>query len=909
MSHRRNGGELPRAHRVLLRLHPRAFHDDFGDGVRETLRLRAAAASAGGRWSRTRFWWREMGGLLASLVRERFAPLRPPAGAGLLHTSDARSPLGVVEVIMWEFRHALRRLLRARSFTVPAVLTLALGIGVNTAVFSVMNAVLLRPFPYPESERLVSVQSRDTRGTPHPTMLSYPTFFDFRENNDVFEHFVSYRDDQFTLTGSGEPVHLRGFIVSWDLFPLLQVQPKLGRGFLPEDEEAGNRVVILSHALWDGQFGGDPAIVGRALTIDGVPYTVVGVAPAGFSFPLQNDPVQLWTTLARDAASPTVTPVTEQRGARMLHAMARLERGVSVEQAQAQLDAVAAAIAREHPDQNKAIASTYVRPALENLIGETREPILILLGAVGLVLLVACANIANLLLVRTTEREREFALRAAIGAGRGRIIWQLTTESLTLSLIGCVLGVFGAYVLIELGLPFVASSVPIPRVQETTLDARVLVFAIALAAITGIVFGLTPAARIARVQLTESLKAGSRTSTDGSGRLRSSLTVAQIALGLALLSGAGLLATSFLHLLRTDLGFPLERLSTFSLNLPHSRYTVEAQLDFHARLMERLRHVPGVSAAALGRPLPLTGSHLSIAFNIEQSPSAPSERPSSDMSIVTPGYFETLGVPLLQGRDFTERDDAQAPPVLIVNRAFADRFFPGESAIGKRIEPGATSGDEGTRMREIVGVVGDVKQSPLSRQAEPIYYYPYQQLPWCCPSVIVRTSASALDVGSSIRTAVASLDEQLAVYDLRKLDDILAHGIARPRFAMLLLGSFAGLALMLTLVGLYGVLSYSVVKRTREIGVRIALGASREAVLAVVMRRAMFLVLAGITLGLAGTVAAGRVMSAMLYGTGPRNPLVLAFACAVIILTGAIAAYLPARRAALIDPIQALRSE
>jgi putative ABC transport system permease protein len=593
----------------------------------------------------------------------------------------------------------------------------------------------------------------------------------------------------------------------------------------------------------------------------------------------------------------------------MLSAMARLKPSVSVEQAGAQMDAVAASLAIQYPDSNKNVASTYVRPELENLIGNTREPLLILLGAVGLVLPVACANIANLLLARTAEREREFALRAAIGAGRGRIVRQLMTESLTLSLIGCTAGLLAAMGTMQLMLPLAGAS--IPRIQEASIDGRVLAFSVALAIVTSILFSVAPALRIARVEFAGPLKEGSRTSTDKSDRLRGALVVMQIALGLVLLSGASLLIASFLHLMRRDLGFQPERVLTFSVTPPDKDYPRERRLDFHARLLERLNSLPGASSSTLAMPLPLTGSQMTVSFNIQERPARPSERPSSDMAIVTPSYFRTIGLPLLEGREFTERDDAKAPPVLIVNRAFAEKFFPGENAVGKRMEPGATSEPGGTKVREIVGVVANARQSvsALKPDPEPIYYFPYQQLPWCCPSVLVRTAAGPLMMESAIRGAVAELDKQLPIYDVRTLEGILSKGVAGPRFQMLLLGSFAAISLLLTVVGLYGVVGYSVVRRTREIGVRIALGASRDVVLGMVLKKAMLLVFLGVATGLAGAFAGGELIRKMLYGVGPRNPLLLGIACAVVTLTATLAAYLPARRAASIDPMEALRSE
>jgi predicted permease len=805
-----------------------------------------------------------------------------------------------------DVRYAVRQLRHTPSFALAMIVTLALGIGANTTIFSVINAVLLRPLPFAEPDGLVAVASQDVRGGPHPANLSYPTFFDFRRAH-VFERIAVYRDDEFTLTGRGAPIHLAGQIVSWDLLPLLGVRPIVGRSFVAAEEQRDARVVIVSHSLWTSAFGADPGLVGRAITIDGEPHTVVGVAPEGFNFPLGTRRTQLWTTLARDAASATVTPITEQRGSRMLDAIARLRPAMSITEARTRLDAVALALAHQYPDSNQNLPRTYVIPELERLVGNGRYALVILWAAVVLVLLVACANLANMLLARTTDREREFSVRLAIGGSRARVIRQLVTENLVLALVGSALGIAIAVMAIHVVLPLAAD---LPRASDVAVDHKVLAFTIGLAVLTSVLVSVPPALRLANVDFQGTLRGASRSVTDTHDRVRGALVVSQIAIGLVLLSSAGLLSAGFVYLMRRDLGFQPDHLLSFAVTVPGVTYDTDRQLRFTAQLLDRLRHLPGAVDAAAGMPLPLAGSQMTVSFNIIDRPSAASDRPSADMAIVTPGYFRTIGTPLLEGRDFNGQDDRHHPRVLIVNRAFANRYFPGEPAIGKRLDPGATSDfDKGDETREIVGVVGNARQVPLGRDAEPIYYFPLDQMPWGIPSLIVRSSVPALSLEPAVRRAVQSLDKEVPVHDVETFDLRLASGIAGPRFQALLMGGFAAIALLLTATGLYGVLAYAVLRRTREIGVRMALGASRISILTMIGRRAGALVAGGLVLGLVGALSAHRVLAGLVYAPATRQSLLLVAACVVVTLTAAVAAYVPARRAASIDPTQALRAE
>ncbi|HEV2492435.1 MAG TPA: ABC transporter permease [Terriglobia bacterium] len=804
--------------------------------------------------------------------------------------------------LIQDLRYGLRMLVRNPGFTAVAVMALALGIGANTAIFSVVNTVLLKPLPYAEPDRLMRVESMSTRGAPVPSDLSYPDFFDFRARNHTFEHLVTGRDTNLTLTGYGMPVQLDGEIVTWDLFPTLGIQPELGRGFLSSEEAAGTSVAVLSHKLWQTQFGGDRGIVGRTITLNRKPYRVVGVAPAGFAYPVSEPNVQFWTTIADDQG------MLAQRGAHMLEALGRLKPGVRIEQARADLDVIAQAMAKQYPDTNTNHARASVRPELATLVGESRAPLLILLGAVGLVLLIACANIANLLLARTASREPEMAVRAAIGASRGRVVRQLLTESLLLAILGGAAGTLLAEYALDEVLPLGGQS--IPRLAQTSIDGRVLGFSLLLAFVTSVLFGLAPALHASKIDLASSLKERTSGGAAEHHRVRGALVIAQVTLGLVLVTAAGLLMASFLHLEHSDPGLNPDHVLTFWFSLPESQYNRDQQVVFYDQLLERMRAVPGVRSAAGVWPLPFGGDDAEVSFHIEERPAVQTKRPFARMAFATPGYFQTAGIPLLKGRYFNENDDAKAAPVLIVNKAFSDKFFPGEDVIGKRMASGAAApGQHGEIVREIVGVVGSAKLFAMDAEPEPIYYFPYKQLTWQPPVMMLRTAVPPRTLESAVRAQMAALDPLVPVFQVRTMDELLSTEVTEPRFHTLLLGCFAGIALLLTMVGLYGVMAYSVTRRTREIGVRIALGASRSMVLRMVLKQALVLLVAGLALGLAASLAADRLLSSMLFGIPALNPLVLGLSGLLVALTGFVAAYLPAHRAAKVDPMTALRYE
>jgi len=809
-----------------------------------------------------------------------------------------RRALALVDLLLQDIQHASRRLRRSKRFTACAALTLALGVGATTAVFAVLDTVVLKPLPYAEPDRLIAFRSLDRRGS-RPTTLSYPNFIDFRRENRVFDHLVSYRDAQFTLTDSLPAVSVTGEIVSWDLFEMLGIKPASGRGFRPDEEQPGTHVAVLSHTLWTNRFGGNRDMLGKAIPIDGVPFTVIGVAPEGFQFPIDVPAVQLWMTSSDESTAPN------QRGARMLDVVGRLKPGVSVEQARTQMDLVAAALAKQYPDSNGNVATTWMQPESRRVTGLVETPVLILFGAVTLVLLIACANVSSLLLARSVERVREFSLQVALGASRVALVRQSLVENATLGMLGTAGGMLLAIGILRGILPLAGDR--IPRLAETSVDGRVLAFSVVLAVLTSVIAGLVPAFQAAVTDPVDGLKASAPSIAPGHDRFRSALVVGQIALGLVLLVSANLLIASFLNLTRREPGFRRDHLLTFDIGLPQNQYAVPEQVAFCDRLLERMKAIPGVQAAATGTPLPLQGHEMTIAFDIEGRPAAVSDRPRSDVAIVSPGYFAVMGIPVMSGRDFGERDDARALPVVVVNQAFARRHFPGQDVIGKRIRPGV--GTSPALMREIVGIAGDAKQAVLGTDADPIYYLPYKQLPWRIGTIVLRTAVPPFDVAPAAREALASLERRASMSRIQTGEGLSAVALAPARLVTVLMGSFAALALLLTVAGLYGVLSYMVVRRRREIGVRTALGAGRREVIAIVGRRAALLMTIGLIVGSAGGAGVGRLLGNVLNGIPAGIPTVLAVACTVMAIAGSVAALIPAAQAASVDPIETLRSE
>lgn len=816
--------------------------------------------------------------------------------------------------LLQDFRFALRMLRKSPGFTAIAVITLALGIGANTAIFSIVNAVLLKPLPFPEPDRLLYVTSgfSNQKDVARPFAISYPDFLDWRANAKSFSGMASYHGDSFTLTGLEQPLHVDGATVSGDFFSVIGQQPFLGRGFTRDEEKPGTRVVVLSHQLWESAFHGDRGIVGRAITMDKQSYTVVGVMPPGYVFPMEATPPQLWRTYAPEAETtdPKEQPATAQRGAHFLQAVARLKPDVSLETAREEMNVMTRNLSVQYPDTNKKFPAAIVTEEREHLVGKNRTQLMILLISVGVVLAIGCLNVANLLLARASKRNREIAVRAALGARRTRVVRQMLTESLALGVAGALLGIPLAMLALKVFISLNAQNMR--RIESASLDGTVLTFTAAIAVLTSIAFGLAPALRASSPNLTEFMKEGRGTTASSTHlRLRGALVIAETTLGLALLVIAGLLLRSFHRILSVDPGMDTHNVLTINFDLPDKKYNEQQQIQFYTQLLPRLQALPGVTSVAAVAGLPLSGNNAIITFTIEGRPVPKSDEPSADIKVITPNYFHTLNIPFVAGRDFTLRDDDKAPGVVIVNKAFAQRFFPNENVLGKHITPGASNHGE-PQPREIVGVVGNVKSRRLDVEDRPEYYIPDTQLNFGSMAVCLRTGVDPHNLTSAIRNTVASMDPDLPLYDIKTMDEYLAASLTTPRFQAMLLEGFAGLALVLTAIGLYGVISYAVAQRTHEIGVRITLGASRSNVVGMVLKSGLQLTAIGLAGGVVLSLLAGRFiasLNSMLFGVKPTDALTFAAVILIVAAVSLLACYIPAWRASKVDPIIALRYE
>ena len=800
---------------------------------------------------------------------------------------------------LWQdLRYGARMLLRNPGFTIVAILALMLGIGATTAIFSVVNSVLLKPLPYPDSEQLVFM-SED-----HPQIagmsIAYPNYQDWRAQNEVFEAIGVYRRQPYNLTGSGEPERIQGGMLSADMFTALRVNAMLGRVFTNDDDKPdATPVVVLSYALWQRRFGGDAGILNQQLTLSGRSYTVIGIMSPDYQFPAR---VELWTPVGLNAKAPGWDSRGNHPG---LYGIARLKPGVTIDQARANMESVAVNLEKTYPNSNTGNRVT-ITPALEAFVGNVRPAMRVLLGVVALVLLIACANVANLLLARATSRQKEMAIRTAMGASRWRIVRQLLTESILLAFAGGALGLLLASWGVKLIIAISPNS--IPRAREIGMDNRVLIFTITIAALTGILFGLVPALQASKPDLNETLKDAGRGSTGRRHALRHSLVVAQVTITMMLLVGAGLMVRSFYRLQQVDPGFNADNLLTFAVALPTQKYKEEAQqINFFDQLTERLRRLPGVEAVGLSSGLPLGNNGWQTSFVIDgQPPPDPGKTPLTEACMASPDYFRTMGITLLKGRNFTDADTKDTPRVTVIDEEFVRRYWPDEDPIGKRLHIGGPNGPP----TEVIGVVRRVKMDGLKQDSERVQsYYAFRQQPSNGMTVTVKTSGDPIALASAAREQVFAIDPDQPIANLNSMSKLRADSIAPERLNLILFGCFAVVALVLASVGIYGVMSYSVTQRTHEIGIRMALGAKPSNVLGMVVRQGMVLTAAGLALGIGGALGATRLMSSLLFGVSATDPLT--FVAIPLLLAGVAlgACFVPARRATKVDPMTALRYE
>ena len=804
-----------------------------------------------------------------------------------------------------DVRYALRTLGKSPGFAAVAVLTLALGTGANTAIFSAVYAVLLKALPFPEPDRLVMVWE-DVRLPNYQNEQNEVTpgnFAEWRSQNTVFEDMGAYRNRSYNLTGSGEPVRVEGELVTSGLFSVLRENAAIGRVFTADEDQPGSgHVAVMSEGLWKSRFGGDAQILGKTILLDGVSYTVIGVMPPGFHFPDPDD--QLWVPMALSQQE------LNNRGSHYLDIVARLKAGVTTARAQAEMNTIARHLTEMYPTTN-AGQTVNVVPLHEEIAGPVRPTLLALLGAVGLVLVIVCANVANLLLGRASVRHREMGIRWALGAGRTRILRQLLTESVLLALLGCALGLllarWGVAALKLLSPPH------IPRLEEISLNGPVHAFSLGISVFAGLIFGLAPALEAVRGKVHDSLKEGARESAGGARmRTRNTLVVMETALGVMVVIGAGLLLRSFLLMERTSLGFQPKNVLTFRVIPRGERYAKPSgRSAFYQQAIQRIEALPGVKSAAAITFIPLTFVRGSKGFTIEgRVPPAPGQVLMAGYDVVSPGYFETMQIPVLEGRDFSWSDTPQTQPVIVINEAMARRDWPGEDPLGKRIRQGGP--EEEFPWMTIVGVVGDIREFDVMTQPRPTMYFPITQWPdsyHVLRDWVVRTAGNPLGIAAVIRGAIWDVDKDLPISRVRSMEQVRSLSVAPQRFNLLLFALFAALALALAAVGIYGVMAYSVAQRTREIGIRVALGAQHGDILRLVVAQGARLAVLGVMIGLGGAFALTRLMAGLLYGVPPTDPLTFAGVAALLAGAALLACYIPARRATRVDPIVALRHE
>ena len=815
--------------------------------------------------------------------------------------------------LLQDLRYGLRMVWKNPGFTLVAVAALALGIGANTAIFSVVNSVLLRALPYEDSERLVSLYTTSQPDAVPTGPFSYLDYLDFRAQTEKLEHLAAFQQVGTVMsTGSDEPERVRGTEATASLFATLGARAALGRVYTEEeDREGAQGVVVISDGLWKRRFGSDPGVINRdvKMGLAGRTVTVIGVMPPGFKFPSDAEQVDYYVPFVA-ANMRSDRDSMNNRSSRFIPLVGKLKKGVTVEEASAEATTIAGRLAEQYPEFN-----TNQRVRLvgmhEDLVGGYRRALLILLGAVGFVLLIACANVANLQLARAASRGKEIAIRTALGATRGRIVRQLLTESVLLSLVGGALGLLLAWWGVDLLVK--VSPANVPRLAETAVDSNVFFFTFAVSALTGFVFGLAPALQASKLDLTETLKEGGRTGAEGArrNRLRSLLVVTEVALSLVLLVGAGLLVKSFWRLTSSDPGYSPERVLALRVALASTRYPdEESRAGFFARAIERVTAVPGVEAAGVSSLLPLGGRDIFNTFNIAGRPAfGPGQQQGARSYMVSPDYFRAMSIPLRRGRAFSASDTRGAQPVIIVNEAFARKYFPEGNALGESLILDDAN-NQPLPPREIVGVVGSVRYEGLNDKEQPEYYVPFAQSPDTSGEIVVRSSAGdAASLASTVRAALKEVDANLLIWETRTMDELVSRSVAPQRFNVMLLGLFAALALVLASVGIYGVMSYTVAQRTHEIGIRMALGAQAADVLRLVVRQGMLLALAGVGIGLAAAFALTRVMSSLLFGVSATDATTFVTVPALIVTVAFLACFIPALRATRVDPMMALRYE
>jgi predicted permease len=808
-----------------------------------------------------------------------------------------------VGALLQDLRYGIRTLAKNPGFTIVAVLTLALGIGANTAIFSVVDAVLLRPLPYPESDRLLTVYQTLPQDPAQNTGVSYPNYLDWTQQNQVFESIAAARGNVLALSGQGEPTYIQTGSVTSNYFDVFRVKPLLGRTLQASDDALdANPVAVMSESLWRSQFGADPAIVGSAITLDQHPITIVGIVPAYFHSSVPSDATQLWVPLRQDGV---FSDMRSRRAGHYLSALGRLKPGVTAAQAQSEMAALEQQLAAQYPNENKGWGVRIVSLQAD-MAGNVRTALLVLLGAVEFVFLIACANVASLQLARAASRQKEIAIRVALGAGRQRLLRQFLTESVLLSVIGGAVGLVLAYEALQGLIAWLPAD--LPRISEIQVDARVLAFGLVLSVLSGVIFGLAPAWHSTESRLAEALE-GARGAGENrtSHRARNIFVVSETALAIVLLVGAGLLIRSFARLQHVNVGFNPARLLTAQVGLPRAQYAKPEQwISFYKQTLERMNALPGAQEAAVAVPLPLSDSYINLAFAIEgRLPRTKSEAPTADLVAISPNYFHVMQVPLLRGREFGEADSESAPKVCVMSATLAQQLFPNESALGQRIVIGYPA----DAAREIVGIVGDVKDSDLAARESAQIYVPFLQNPFWAADIAVRAHGNPSALSGALREQIRAIDSALPVADVRPMTDVIGNSVAQPRFRTTLLSLFGAAALLLAAIGIYGVLAYTVAQQTREIGIRMALGADPARVLQLVLARGLRLAGMGTVIGVLAALMLTQLLNSLLFGVSATDPITFAAVAALLFAVALLACYVPARRAMRVDPMVALRYE